>query len=98
LEQAEACNEIVANRRFLEDVLQRPIDHFAYPYGACGPREAVLVRDAGYKTAVTTRSGCVFERHQESPHVLPRIGSSPYESLGLAHLKVDGFVAALQRQ
>jgi peptidoglycan/xylan/chitin deacetylase (PgdA/CDA1 family) len=95
LEQAEACNEIVANKRFLENVIQKPVDHFSYPYGACGEREAGLVQDAGYKTAVTTRNGCVFQRHLESPHRLPRMGSR-YESLGLAHLKVDGLIAALR--
>jgi peptidoglycan/xylan/chitin deacetylase (PgdA/CDA1 family) len=100
MQQAEACNEIFVNKRFLEDLLQKPIDHFAYPFGgksACGQREAGLVQDAGYKTAVTTHHGCVFERHLQSPHLLPRIGiSRQYESLGLAHLQVDGVIAALR--
>ena len=99
LEQAEAFNEIFANKRFLENVLQKPVDHFAYPYGACRQRDAGLVHDAGYKTAVTTHHGCVFERHLQSPHLIPRIGSSrQYELLGLAHLQVDGFIAALRHR
>jgi peptidoglycan/xylan/chitin deacetylase (PgdA/CDA1 family) len=101
MQQAEASSEILVNKHFLEDLLQKPVDHFAYPFGgksACGQREAGLVQDARYKTAVTTHHGCVFERHLQSPHLLPRIGiSRPYESIGLAHLQVDGVIAALRR-
>jgi peptidoglycan/xylan/chitin deacetylase (PgdA/CDA1 family) len=96
LDQPQACDEIVMNKRFLENALQKSIDHFAYPYGAYSLRERLLVGAAGYKTAVTTRHGCVFEQHVQCPHILPRLGSSPYESLGLAHLKIDGFIAALR--
>jgi peptidoglycan/xylan/chitin deacetylase (PgdA/CDA1 family) len=77
MQQAEACSEIFVNKRFLEDLLQTPVDHFAYLFGgksACGQREAILVQDEGYKTAVTTHHGCVFERHLQSPHLLSRIG------------------------
>jgi len=77
MQQAEACSEIFVNKRFLEDLLQNPIDHVAYPFGgksAGGQREAILVQDEGYTTAVTTHHGCVFERHLHSPHLLPRIG------------------------
>jgi hypothetical protein len=84
MQQAEACSEIFMNKRFLEDLLQNPVDHFAYPSGgksACGQREAILVQDEGYKTAVTTHPGCVFERHLQSPHLLPRIGITGSASL-----------------
>ena len=66
MQQAEACSEIFVNKRFLEDLLQNPIDHVAYPFGgksAGGQREAILVQDEGYTTAVTTHHGCVFELH-----------------------------------
>ena len=56
----EACSEIFVNKRFLEDLPQNPVDHFAYPFGgksACGQREAILVQEEGYKTAVTTHHG-----------------------------------------
>jgi hypothetical protein len=58
---------IFVNKRFLGDLLQNPVDHFAYPFGG-------NVQDEGYKTAVTTHHGCVFEPHLQSPHLLPRIG------------------------
>jgi peptidoglycan/xylan/chitin deacetylase (PgdA/CDA1 family) len=96
LDQSEARHEIVTNKRFLEDALQKSIDHFSYPYGAHQLRDRILVNAAGYKTAVTTRDGCVSEQDVQRPHILPRVGSSPYESIGLAHLKVDGLIAALR--
>jgi peptidoglycan/xylan/chitin deacetylase (PgdA/CDA1 family) len=98
--ETDARDDIVANRRFLERILDGPVDHFAYPFGgpdACGAREARLTAAAGFKTAVTTRHGCVFERHLDCAHFLPRVGiNRPYESLGLAHLQVDGVIAAVK--
>jgi len=46
------------NREFLEETIQAPVVHFAYPFGnpdACGPREACIARSAGFRSAVTTR-------------------------------------------
>ncbi|WFT78506.1 MULTISPECIES: polysaccharide deacetylase family protein [unclassified Methylobacterium] len=100
LGESEARAEIVANKRYLEDTLQNEVSHFAFPFGgrtACGEREARLVREAGYRTAVTTEHGCVFDRHLGRLHLLPRIGSSRhYESVSLAHLQTDGALAALR--
>ncbi len=54
---------------------QRPA-HFAYPYGnagAVGRREVDLVKQAGYRSAVTTRHGLLHEQHRSFLHCLPRI-------------------------
>jgi peptidoglycan/xylan/chitin deacetylase (PgdA/CDA1 family) len=68
--------EMADNRCYLEQLLQLPVRHFAYPYGdsrACGPREAHLAKEVGFSTAVTTRHGQVSDR--ESNHfALPRVG------------------------
>ena len=58
-----AGHEMAISRARIEDVLQRPVVHFAYPYGdkiAAGAREFALAQAAGYKTAVTTRPGMIF--------------------------------------
>lgn len=50
--------------------------HFAYPYGyerAAGPREVELAREAGFRSAVTTRHGVVLPEHAHHAHALPRI-------------------------
>ena len=38
-------------RELLEKVVRRPVEHFAYPYGAWAPRDFPHLRAAGYRTA-----------------------------------------------
>jgi peptidoglycan/xylan/chitin deacetylase (PgdA/CDA1 family) len=44
--------EVLHSADRLEEVLQVPVRHFSYPYGASGPRERAVVRRR-YRTAVT---------------------------------------------
>jgi peptidoglycan/xylan/chitin deacetylase (PgdA/CDA1 family) len=58
-----ALHELTASRDRIEEKLDRPVLHLAYPYGdrcAAGPREFALAQSAGFKTAVTTRPGMIF--------------------------------------
>lgn len=41
--------EVGGSRRELETILGRPVEGFAYPYGALGMREAAAVAAAGYR-------------------------------------------------
>lgn len=95
-----AREEIVGNKRFLEEAIDQPVVHFAYPFGgatACGRRDAGLVGQAGFLSAVTTTHGCVFDRHAAEPYLLPRVGVlRRYESIGLARVQMDGLVAAIK--
>ena len=71
-----ASQEMATSRARIEDTLQRPVPHFAYPYGdraAAGPREFALARTAGFKTAVTTRPGMIFPESADYPTALPRV-------------------------
>ena len=75
LETDQVRREIADNRSFLQNLLQDPIDHFAYPFGRPaidGEREAAIVRDLGFKTAVTTDVGGLFETHKNDPYLWPR--------------------------
>lgn len=75
LSEAEARREILENRVFLEGLIDKPVSHFAYPFGgptACGPREERLVKDLGFKSATTTRKGNIFPEHHDRPCALPR--------------------------
>jgi peptidoglycan/xylan/chitin deacetylase (PgdA/CDA1 family) len=74
--EKDAHHEIATSRARIEDVLQRHVVHFAYPYGdrvAAGSREFALARAAGFKTAVTTRPGMVFAKNAEHITALPRV-------------------------
>jgi peptidoglycan/xylan/chitin deacetylase (PgdA/CDA1 family) len=71
-----ASSKMAISRARIENVLQRPVVHLAYPYGdkdAAGPREFALARTAGYKTAVTTRPGMIFPESAGHLTALPRV-------------------------
>ena len=72
LNEQQAHREISDNKLFLENLLHIPIEHFAYPYGACSRREADIAAQAGFKTATTTRMGCLFPEHADDLLALPR--------------------------
>ena len=83
LDEAAALADIVANKAFLENLLDRQIRFLAYPYGtpgACGVREAKLAASAGYRSAFTTRPGHLFADHLAHRQLMPR------ENGGIAHL------------
>jgi peptidoglycan/xylan/chitin deacetylase (PgdA/CDA1 family) len=52
-----AREEITSSRKKLEDLFQRPVDHFCYPYGDWKPAVRDLVAEAGYRTATTVDFG-----------------------------------------
>lgn len=83
LDDAAAYRDINDNKLYLENLLDRPVRHFAYPYGtegACGKREAEYVKAAGFETGFTTRSGHLFPAHLSTPCLMPR------EDAGFAHM------------
>jgi peptidoglycan/xylan/chitin deacetylase (PgdA/CDA1 family) len=71
-----ATVELAASRANIENALQRPAIHMAYPYGdrgAAGAREFALAQSAGFVTAVTTRPGIVSADNSEQLTALPRV-------------------------
>lgn len=57
LDEDEIEKEIVQSKKILEDIIQKEIHHFAYPYGdhnSAGTREYKLASKLGFKTIVTT--------------------------------------------
>jgi peptidoglycan/xylan/chitin deacetylase (PgdA/CDA1 family) len=73
---AVAMSELKMGRAVLEAALGKAPAHFSYPFGdagAAGPREFAAAREAGYKTAVTTRPGVLFAEHADHLLALPRL-------------------------
>src|ERR1700681_1987312 len=71
-----ASHEMAIGRARIENALQRPGVHLAYPYGdkiAAGAREFALARAAGFKTAVTTRPGMIFSENANHLTALARV-------------------------
>jgi peptidoglycan/xylan/chitin deacetylase (PgdA/CDA1 family) len=74
--EKDAHHEMATSRARIEDVLQRPAVHFAYPYGdkaAAGSREFALAAACGFKTGVTTRPGMIFPENAQHFTALPRV-------------------------
>jgi peptidoglycan/xylan/chitin deacetylase (PgdA/CDA1 family) len=60
----------------LQAALGKRPEHLAYPVGdptSAGPREFRIAAELGFKTAVTTRPGVLFEAHRDHLTALPRI-------------------------
>lgn len=90
LSETDVSTEMAQNRAYLQDRLDREINHFAYPYGssnACGEREARLARDAGFRTAVTTCHRPLFARDGLNPCALPRLNIHAHSTI--AHLNTE---------
>ena len=100
LDAASARAELADNRNYLENLLQLPVRHLAYPFGtpgACGVREENLARELGYLSAVTTRHGQLSE-HQLNQFALPRIGvCSSFDSETSFAARMSGVQSAMHR-
>lgn len=77
LSSEEAREEIAGSRAWLEGVIGSPPRHFAYPNGRPGtdylPRDAELVREAGFDSSVTTVWGAA--RPGVDLMQIPRVGA-----------------------
>jgi peptidoglycan/xylan/chitin deacetylase (PgdA/CDA1 family) len=66
--------EVLASKRFLEEVADRSVDAFSYPYGRrvdFGPDTTELVRESGFACACTNEPAAVDAT--SSPFELPRV-------------------------
>jgi peptidoglycan/xylan/chitin deacetylase (PgdA/CDA1 family) len=100
LEREVARREMADNRAYLENLIQRPVLHFANPYGspaACGRREAELAEQLGFSSAVTTRHGHLMPNHGSDRFMLPRIGIDGSDSSTTIVAQLRGVKSALLR-
>jgi peptidoglycan/xylan/chitin deacetylase (PgdA/CDA1 family) len=97
--EANASREIAISRSRIEDALKRPVEHFAYPYGdrtAAAAREFALARNAGLKTAVTTRPGMIFTKSADHLTALPRVSlNGNYQYLRVLPVLTSGAATAV---
>jgi peptidoglycan/xylan/chitin deacetylase (PgdA/CDA1 family) len=99
LSETSASLEIGTGRARIENILQRQILHFAYPYGdraAAGPREFALTQAAGFKTAVTTRPGMIYPASAEHPMALQRVSlNGNYQDVRILPVLTSGTATAM---
>jgi peptidoglycan/xylan/chitin deacetylase (PgdA/CDA1 family) len=92
-----AKEEIYSGRSRLEEKLGVKVHHFAYPFGgkaAAGFREFQLVREAGFKSATTTRPANIFPEHKAHMECLPRLDMGSYPNYSSLKPALDGWVPA----
>ena len=73
LSKEECIQEIKKSKEILENLLNCKVDHFSYPYGTekdVSKREFKLVKELGFKSAVTTSVGILSKKNLFN---LPRI-------------------------
>jgi len=94
-----ASQEMAASRQRIENALQRPVLHLAYPYGdkfAAGAREFTIARAAGFKTAVTTRPGMIFPESAGHLTALPRVSlNGNYQDIRILPVLTSGAATAM---
>jgi peptidoglycan/xylan/chitin deacetylase (PgdA/CDA1 family) len=99
LSEQRAADEMVGSADRIEQELGRRPIHFSFPYGdagSAGPRDFALARQAGFKTAVTTRKGMLFGTHRRHLSALPRVSlNGEYQSLTYTALYLSGAPFAL---
>jgi peptidoglycan/xylan/chitin deacetylase (PgdA/CDA1 family) len=97
--EAIARDELAVSRTRIEDALQRPVVHLAYPYGdrnAAGAREFALAGALGYRTAVTTRPGMVFPENADHLTALPRVSlNGNYQDTRILPVLTSGAATAM---
>lgn len=93
-------HEISRSRELLEEWLERPIKHLAYPFGgnqqAC-KREFVAARELGFKSAVTTRLGHLHRFHRNHPLALPRVAIGYQDCMARFEWKLSGLYCLARR-
>jgi peptidoglycan/xylan/chitin deacetylase (PgdA/CDA1 family) len=90
--------EMTDNRNYLEELLQRPVRHIAYPYGtakACGPREEYLAKEIGFSTGVTTRHAQLSD-NKPNQFALPRLGvGGQFDTRAAFEARMNGIQSAV---
>ncbi len=95
LDESMLQEEVEGSRLRIEEEIQTPVRHFAYPFGKKGEaslREFEFVQQAGFLTATTTRIGNIFPAHKDFPTALPRISINEVSRSPVLTLQTTGLI------
>lgn len=95
----QVTREAVQSRQRIAQELGQEPEFFAYPYGdqgSAGPRDFDLIAKAGFKMAVTTRKGLIYDAHADFMTALPRLSiNGAYQELHFIEALLSGVPFAL---
>jgi peptidoglycan/xylan/chitin deacetylase (PgdA/CDA1 family) len=80
LGQDEISREVVQSKQQMDVILDRPTEFFCYPYGDYDDRVMEIVKNAGFKGALSCLRGSAYPG-QEDPYQIPRKAISYGDSL-----------------
>ena len=86
----EVESEIFESKKELELLLNHSVDHFAYPKGYFSVKHFDVLRDAGYRTAVTIMPGWNNPIKGTNPFALRRIFMSAKDDVPMLSAKLSG--------
>ena len=99
LEPGAVLTQLDESRRRLSARLGIDVEHFAFPYGRagdCGPRDFLLARQAGFRSAATTRKGLL--RRGQHEFSLPRNTiNGGHRNLAAMEMHLTGLTGAAAR-
>ncbi|WP_376694883.1 polysaccharide deacetylase family protein [Wenzhouxiangella sp. EGI_FJ10305] len=93
-------HEMIRSKELLEEWLQRPIEHLAYPFGGqaqASTREFSAAAELGFSSAVTTRLGHFQNFHKNHLLALPRIGIGYQDCMARFEWKLSGLYCMTRR-
>lgn len=88
LDSAAVAESVLASKRLLESWTGKEVWSFAYPNGAYDERTLDIVRQSGFRCALTTDDRLWTQR--DSPYAIPRMGVGRYDSLSTFKLSLVG--------
>ena len=94
----EVKKEICESKTDIELLLNQSIDHFAYPKGCYSQKHFDILRDAGYKTAVTIIPGWNNFKNETHPFELKRIFLSGIDDVAMFAAKLSGLWYKIHRK
>ena len=86
ISELAAWKQIANSKPVLQNLLDKPVNHFCYPYGKFDKRHEVMAKQAHYETATTTVRGRVNASTNMS--TLPRVPVLRSTSLPVFWLKI----------
>lgn len=94
--------EMEESRNVLERKIGSKVDHLAYPYGfqrAASQREFAMAKELGFRSAVTTRHGVLYEAHREHMTALPRVSiNGNYQKISYMKSLLGGIPTRLENR
>jgi peptidoglycan/xylan/chitin deacetylase (PgdA/CDA1 family) len=93
--------ELAEGKEVLESRLGHSVDHLAYPFGSKSHvcrREFEAAREAGFRSAFTTRFGHLHATHRNFLHSLPRITIGYGDTLPVFKQKLMGIESMIQHK